>query len=940
MPTQHPEAQPVPLATSSDPLINFSADGITLESLLRENSSSRTYLGHRSDGQNVHVWIAAEHLTGDAAFLARFRQEAAQLVSLHHMHVETCYGYRSWTTPEGRSLVALVEDASTGISLGDLARREALPVRDVLRLLHQACAGLAVAHRVGIVHGDITLDTVLVTAGGAAKLRAFALGVSGYSAGRAGRSLIGTPDFMAPEVGRGQQPSALSDLYGIGVVLTTLLIGGVPFPAATALEVIHLHGSAPVPDLTATEFAVMAPLIARLMAKDPAQRWMSTDDLARDLLVLSNQIAGELRCHPWSGRRSVPLSALVQMALAQRREETRLLPPPKERSSGGTTRREETRLPPPKERSSGGTTTISRSSIDFFRNPEMFKPTGLTPATDLPILLPSSGLPPTTRTIRRVAAAGSAVAAPSATPELTTPPKTASYLSHLAAAQPAVGSPPVNVPSRSTKRSVVWLTSVFLLMSVVSVVVLAVRAHDEGPTLQPLANAPAVPVERPAADNQAQRITEIVALGTRDPAAALGQAAALRRERPMADLSRLPVALHLRVQGPEVSTVRVSRNGEPVAVSPGLLLCRVRGEPLSLRIDAAGFRSQEVEIRASSADEVTHSIAVLNEPYWTMQTFAPAWVRLLSTPDGVLLASDHKVVLISSVDGGELRRLDRSGSSMLPEKLIWSSVLSVAPDKLRLGITGGLCIDVGVAALIPVRELHRGKSSVLALQVLPLTLRLGEEGMFLVEREVSGFTLAVDNHERRLWSRPLKGGLVPWICTQGDNLLVIGDHQIQRFSQEGEEIAAVALPAPRTGEPVVGGAAGVFIPTTSGVIRLVATLDALPGPVDPVNACVGDATLIVAACGRDLVAWDIVGESVKPRWSHREVVAADRRLVHLTLTAGCVIAVDDQGVVRMFARAEGTAMRTVWVGAALLAPPILSGERLVTVSAPGVVSAY
>src|ERR1043165_5926844 len=116
---------------------------------------------------------------------------------------------------------------------------------------------------------------------------------------------------MAPEVGHGQQPSSLSDLYAIGAALVTVLTGDAPFAGATALETIHLHATAPTPDLAAShaEFAALAPLVARLMAKDPAQRWIDVDDLARDLLLLSSQVPGELRCRPWAGRRPQALAA-------------------------------------------------------------------------------------------------------------------------------------------------------------------------------------------------------------------------------------------------------------------------------------------------------------------------------------------------------------------------------------------------------------------------------------------------------------------------------------------------------------------------------------------------------------------------------------------------------------------------------------------------------
>lgn len=910
-------------AIGRDPLLGFTDEGITLEQVVRDAGQSRTYAGRRSDGQAVQVWIAGDRLAQDAAFVARLRQEAVHLTALRHVHVETCVGHRQWTAPDGRPLVVLVEEASAGIALSELIRREVLPVRDVLRLFHQVASGLAAAHRMGIVHGDITPESVLVTAGGAAKLRGFVLGISGYSAERADRSLIGTPDAMAPEVGHGQQPSSLSDLYGIGVALVTVLTGDAPFSGATALEIIHLHATAPVPNLAVThgEFAALAPLVARLMAKDPAQRWMEVDDLARDLLLLSSQVPGELRCRPWSGRRPQHLASLVQNALASRQEVT--LPP----------------APRASERSSGGTTTISRNSVEVFRNPDMFKPTGLTPAAGLPILPPTSEAPPTSRTQRRMGPIPPPAAEPPP-PSVVVPAKQPSYLSHLAASSPP-GAPPSTGGAVVIRRRRTWLGPLFVVVVLVALGLgmLFLRARDAIPETPVVVQPHAQPVERPVADRVAERVAAIVALGARDPVTALAEAAALRREQPQADLAGLPVALRLVVQGPSASAVQVTHAGRRLAVVDGVL-CRNRGEPLVLRVSAAGFREVEIEIPAQTADEQSHAVELINEPRWVMPEFAPTWVRLLPAGGDVLLASDRKVVVIASRDGQERRRLDHNASSLLPEGVAWASVLSVTGDRVRLGAVGGLCVATTLPELTAVEEVYRAGASVLAMREVDLTLRLGELGIFLIQRDGLGFTLAGDNRERRLWSKPLKGGMVPWLCNQGDHLLVVGERQIQRFSQEGEESAPVSLPAPRTNEPLRLGADGILVPTLDGVVRLEPAPKPLPGLRGPISALTADVDLVVAAGGRAVTTWRVVGDALVPGWTRQDLIAADRRLVHAAIGDGRVAVVDDAGVVQVFARGDGSPQRTIRTGSALLAPPLLTDGQVVVVLTPGVVAAF
>lgn len=924
---------------TTDPLLGFTAEGITLENILGDAASSRTYLGRTTDGQAVQVWVVAEHLARDVAFLARLHHEAQQLATLRHVHVENCMGQRTWPGPGGRPLVVLLSECSAGVVLAELAPREPLPVRDVLRVFQQACAGLAAAHRMGIVHGDVTPDAILVTTGGAAKVRAFALGVSGFSAESVGHRLIGSPDFMAPEVGHGQQPSQLSDLYGIGAALMTVLTGEVPFPAATALEAIHLNASAPVPDLAIShpEFAQLAPLIARLMAKDPAQRWMDTDDLSRELLVLSSQVAGDLRCRAWKRRRPMPLATRVQTAMVQRPD----LQP--------ATLPSLTPSPPTRESTSGGTTTISRKSVDYFRNPEMFKPAAATPAVGSPILppagppasgtpaIPQSEVPSSARTGGPVSSAP-----PSSAAGPGSPPRTASYLSQLAAKRSApVASPVAPVPPSARPRHAgAWiLAGLVVVVVAITAVLVAPRAQTNRPAMTENV-APSPPAPPTVADVVGERIDSIRALAQRDPAVALAQADALRRDAPTADLARLPVALRLTVHGPATTTLQVTRDGQPMVVSADGLMCRMRGEELSLHIAAPGYRAQAVQIPASDDDVLAHEVVLLDEPRWALPAFAPTWVKLLPAPEGVLLASDRKVVVLSSTDGRELRRLDRAASPVLPENPTWAAVLSSGPDQVRLSLSGGFCIAAGSAGLTPVREVHRGRSSVLALQVLPLTLRLGEEGLFLIERDAAGFVVAADNRERRLWSRPLTGGVVPWFHGQGDHVLVVGEREIERLSQEGERQGLWQLSHPRTGEPLVVGRSALLVPTAGGLVRVErgGAMQTL-GETRSVSACAGDATLAVAAMGADLMSWRLVEGAVQAGWVKNQMVPAPQRIVHLAVGDSRIAAVDDGGGVHLFDR-EGTLLRTIRPGAPLLAPPLIHETGIVVVIAPGVVAAY
>ena len=90
--------------------------------------------------------------------------------------------------------------------------------------------------------------------------------------------IFGTPYYMSPEQGHGQPLDVRSDLYSLGVIFYEMLTRKKPFLAPSAMAVIYMHGNAPVPALP-ENLRRYEPLIERLLAKDPAQRFASAGEL-------------------------------------------------------------------------------------------------------------------------------------------------------------------------------------------------------------------------------------------------------------------------------------------------------------------------------------------------------------------------------------------------------------------------------------------------------------------------------------------------------------------------------------------------------------------------------------------------------------------------------------------------------------------------------------
>jgi len=146
---------------------------------------------------------------------------------------------------------------------------------------------LRAAHAAGVIHRDIKPGNVLLTADGTAKVADFGIAKVAESDDLTANGLVlGTPSYLAPECVSGGAATVASDLYAVGVVLYEALGGRVPFQGDTPLAVCHAICTEEPPPLRDLRPDVSAPLVAvvsRAMAKDPALRYASADEMLHDL---------------------------------------------------------------------------------------------------------------------------------------------------------------------------------------------------------------------------------------------------------------------------------------------------------------------------------------------------------------------------------------------------------------------------------------------------------------------------------------------------------------------------------------------------------------------------------------------------------------------------------------------------------------------------------
>ncbi|MEU9284525.1 protein kinase [Streptomyces sp. NPDC048275] len=183
----------------------------------------------------------------DPTATSRFRLEAQTAGRLNHPNV---VGVLDFGQHENR--LFLVMELVDGPSLASvLSQSGTLPAERVARIAAETAAGLAAAHRQGIVHRDIKPANLLLDADGTLKIGDF--GIARFlddpgAALTATGQIVGTSLYLAPERALGQPAGPASDMYALGCVLYQLLTGHPPFRADTAVAILHQHlDAAPVP---------------------------------------------------------------------------------------------------------------------------------------------------------------------------------------------------------------------------------------------------------------------------------------------------------------------------------------------------------------------------------------------------------------------------------------------------------------------------------------------------------------------------------------------------------------------------------------------------------------------------------------------------------------------------------------------------------------------
>ncbi len=233
----------------------------------------------RSLGREVAIKVLPFTFAFDADFVERFQREARTAARLEHPHIIPIY-----RVGRADNVIYFTMKFLRGESLARSITRESLQPHEIRRLLKEAGSALGYAHQHGVVHRDVKPDNIMFHESGHVVVCDFGIAKAASESKLTGTgTTIGTPHYMSPEQARAHKVDGRSDLYSLGVVAYKCLTGRVPFDAedSFAIGIKHITEPLPRPELETPEHEAIFGVVARLMEKEPDDRFPNAEEMIR-----------------------------------------------------------------------------------------------------------------------------------------------------------------------------------------------------------------------------------------------------------------------------------------------------------------------------------------------------------------------------------------------------------------------------------------------------------------------------------------------------------------------------------------------------------------------------------------------------------------------------------------------------------------------------------
>ena len=282
----------------------YFGDYLVMEEIGRGGMGTVLLARHRRMDREVAIKILPVTVLESETAVARFYQEVKVAAKLSHPNIVHAYD-----AGEHHGFHYLVMEYVRGHDLARVLQQLGpLPAHLAVDYMIQAAKGLLYAHRKGIVHRDIKPSNLLLDDEGTVKVLDLGLARIGGVGGELSTHLtmtgqvMGTVEYMSPEQAEDTRSAdQRSDIYSLGCCLYKLVTGKSPFARDTVVKTILAHRESPVPQISSSAdpaAPLLNPILARMLAKHPDDRYPSVDLLLEDLRDLNRQLGGENRGGP------------------------------------------------------------------------------------------------------------------------------------------------------------------------------------------------------------------------------------------------------------------------------------------------------------------------------------------------------------------------------------------------------------------------------------------------------------------------------------------------------------------------------------------------------------------------------------------------------------------------------------------------------------------
>jgi serine/threonine protein kinase len=291
-------AQP---AKPADPMLGRVIAGrYRLEARIGEGGMGVVYRArHVLIDRVVAVKLIRPDLRGETHLRAWMLREARAANRVDHAHIIDIHDIGE--TEEGE--LYLVMEYLVGQSLSSELARGSMALARGVDILEQMCAALARAHDLGVVHRDLKSDNILLTTRGGrkdfVKILDFGLAHLAMDPRLAPKGAVfGTPEYMAPEQARGEEATAQSDLYALGVLFFEMLTGQLPFRSDDRETLLEMQRTTPAPRPRSIKPDVLPTaegIVIKLLEKDRRKRFQDAHHLHEELKTLQRSLPST----PW-----------------------------------------------------------------------------------------------------------------------------------------------------------------------------------------------------------------------------------------------------------------------------------------------------------------------------------------------------------------------------------------------------------------------------------------------------------------------------------------------------------------------------------------------------------------------------------------------------------------------------------------------------------------